>query len=281
MGDQKKGWWPRARALVLPRVAWGLGLVPACRASASPSARQLDPCDPGNLAMPGQVLVAKERPVLPPMPTTPWVPLGTAGAQLSRGLSSACPSHMPSSPVPRKSPKASTSAGSLEKLIQGRERRAWNQPRSPQRWRCRAPAAPRPKGSQDVRGAWPRLATATAMLTAAPVRWEELCGLASSPTQPSRGHSSPSLSQRALLPLSTPLTCSFHFSLPLLCLSLCVSLCLWHSGWRVQPVRRPVAGQGQSMRGLRRQARQRRGYRGGEALSTEGSRPARTHGLAG
>lgn len=130
MGDQKKGWWPRARALVLPRVAWGLGLVPACRASASPSARQLDPCDPGNLAMPGQVLVAKERPVLPPMPTTPWVPLGTAGAQLSRGLSSACPSHMPSSPVPRKSPKASTSAGSLEKLIQGRERRAWNPPPS-------------------------------------------------------------------------------------------------------------------------------------------------------
>lgn len=119
MGDQKKGWWPRARALVLPKVAWGLGLVPACRASASPSARQLDPCDPGNLAMPGQVLVAKERPVLPPMPTTPWVPLGTAGAQLSRGLSSACPSHMPSSPVPRKSPKASTSAGSLKSSSRG------------------------------------------------------------------------------------------------------------------------------------------------------------------
>lgn len=129
-GGPKKGVVAKSQSPGLAQGGLGSRAGPACRASASPSARQLDPCDPGNLAMPGQVLVAKERPVLPPMPTTPWVPLGTAGAQLSRGLSSTCPSHMPSSPVPRKSPKASTSAGSLEKLIQGRERRAWNPPPS-------------------------------------------------------------------------------------------------------------------------------------------------------
>lgn len=173
MGDQKKGAVARSQSPGLAQGGLGSRDSPRLQGPSLPICTwQLDPCDPDNLAMPGQVLVAKGRPVLPLTPTTPWVPLSTARARPSQVWSSACPSHVPGSLVPRKSPKASASAGSHEEAGPrvGRERLeptilSHPQPRhrpapvTTQTAALRAAGPPHPKGSQDVREpghVWPR-----------------------------------------------------------------------------------------------------------------------------